>query len=108
MAATMQRKFHGEALKSNRAERCCICGKKIPVWSLEDGTEINLGLNNPSPLNDTEGAFCCDECDVLVTAARMTPKHGVVRAMEAALAFRQALRNPDLGSGAYGAKHKAQ
>lgn len=31
---------------------CCICGKKFTGWG-----------NNPWPVNNEEGAECCDDCN---------------------------------------------
>lgn len=40
--------------------KCCICGKIIKGYG-----------NNPYPLDKTEGAVCCDECNMKVIEARL-------------------------------------
>lgn len=40
---------------------CCICGKTFTGWG-----------NNPYPVNEQEGARCCDDCNALyVIPARL-------------------------------------
>jgi len=39
-------------------ERCCICGVE------------KICFNNPEPLRDGSGQNCCDDCNLLVRAAR--------------------------------------
>jgi len=35
-------------------EKCCIC--KAPLISV-------YNANNPAPINDDEGAYCCNSCN---------------------------------------------
>ncbi len=40
--------------------KCCICGKEISGYG-----------NNPWPLDKSDGARCCDECNAKVIIARL-------------------------------------
>lgn len=40
--------------------KCCLCGCEI----------LGYG-NNPAPLDTTDGARCCDDCDMFVIQARI-------------------------------------
>lgn len=46
----------------DKIKKCCFCGKKIEF----------MEQNNPSPVNNEEGAVCCSDCDFsIVIPARI-------------------------------------
>ena len=49
-------------------EKCCFCGKNVEGWG-----------NNPAPVNNKDGARCCNACNAnVVIPARIISirKHG--------------------------------
>lgn len=45
-----------------KIKKCCFCNKEIDI----------IGQNNPSPVNNEEGAVCCNRCNFnIVIPARM-------------------------------------
>ena len=51
----------------NKIKKCCFCGKKIEF----------MEQNNPSPVNNEEGAVCCSDCNSsIVIPARIKQIYG--------------------------------